>query len=70
MFGSSGQTSDKYKPWCKDCNKLYMKQYRDSHPELREKERNYAKNLYLSQKYISSQNDMIETPNIIPVNNL
>jgi hypothetical protein len=59
MFGGSSQTHDRYKPWCKCCNTTYMKQYRNTHPELREKERIYAKTLY------SNQRNNFQTPNII-----
>lgn len=59
MFGGNIQTHDRYKAWCRECNTTYMKQYRNSHPELREKERIYARNY---------NKNIIQSENIISVN--
>jgi hypothetical protein len=43
-FGINNRTKDGFKAWCKQCSKEYMKGYRINHPELQQKEREYALN--------------------------
>jgi hypothetical protein len=45
-----------------------MKQYRNTHPELREKERIYARRTFLNQKQESNDENIFQSENIISVN--
>lgn len=50
-FGKNPKTKDKYKVWCKPCTTTYMRNYRESKPELRQKEREYALNYWHEHRY-------------------